>query len=492
MKTVNLPPDAPTLMWSTRAIGYTTPAAVADLIDNSIFADASQIDIEFMSGDNPYFSILDNGEGMSSSELKQAMKYGSGNPLQNRATNDLGRFGLGLKTASLSQCRKLTVISKKDGALCAYCWDLDYVFKVEKWELLELDAEDICALPQVNALKKYNSGTIVLWNNLDKIFAGDNDKDSGLLLRVREVEEHLALTFHRYLQGEPGLNKVAIRINGIQVKAKDPFFIQKSDEMPTESIPVPYIDSIGEKKNTIVSVTPFILPFSDSLTQEELNYLGGKDGLTKNQGFYIYRNKRLIVSADWFRLTRKTDLSKLCRVRVDIPNCLDEIWTIDIKKSMAIPPEVVLTNLRRIVAPIVKAGKRKYKFRAIKETSSDGVKIWTSNETRSGMIYSINPEYPIYKELYEAIEDKRKFQTFIKLIEQNIPVNAIHSDFYDDKKYAFEDVDVSLQNAMSNLRALLKEVKPEYREEEFKELMSLMPFSEFEISFKDLGDIDNG
>ena len=108
------------------------------------------------------------------------------------------------------------------------------------------------------------------------------------------------------------------------------------------------------------------------------------------------------------------------------------------------------------------------------------------------MIYSINPEYPIYKELYDAIEDKKKFQTFIKIIEQNIPVNAIHSDFYDDKKYAFEDVDVSLQNAMTNLRSLLKEVKPEYREEEFKELMSLMPFSEFEISFEDLGDIDNG
>lgn len=492
MKTVILPPDAPTLMWSTRAIGYTTPAAVADLIDNSIFADASQIDIEFMSGDNPYFSILDNGEGMSSFELQQAMKYGSGNPLQNRAANDLGRFGLGLKTASLSQCRKLTVISKKDGVISAYCWDLDHVFKVERWELLELDPDDICALPQVEALNKLSKGTIVLWNNLDKIFAGDDNKDAGLLLRIREVEEHLALTFHRFLQGEPGLKKVTIRINGIQVKPIDPFFIQKSDEMPTESIPVSYIDNKGEKKNTSVSVTPFILPFSDSLTQEELDSLGGKDGLIKNQGFYIYRNKRLIVSADWFRLTRKTDLSKLCRVRVDIPNCLDEIWTIDVKKSMAIPPEVVLTNLRRIVAPIVKAGKRKYRFRAVKETAPEGVKVWIPSETRNGMIYSINPEYPIYKELYETMEDKKKFQTFIRIIEQNIPVNAIHSDFYDDKKYAFEDVDVSLQNAMANLRSLLKEVKPEYREEEFKELMSLMPFSEFEIRFEDLGDIDNG
>ena len=492
MKTVILPPDAPTLMWSTRAIGYTTPAAVADLIDNSVSANATQIDIEFMSGDAPYFSILDNGDGMSASELRQAMKYGSGNPLQNRATNDLGRFGLGLKTASLSQCRKLTVISKKNGETSAYCWDLDHVFEVEKWELIELDSDDIQNLPQMSTLSKYCEGTIVLWNNLDKIFAGDNDKDAGLLIRIREVEEHLALTFHRFLQGEPGLKKVAIKINGIPVKPIDPFFVSKSDEMPTEPIPVKYLDADGTEKTAAVNVTPFILPFSDSLTQDELDALGGKDGLIKNQGFYIYRNKRLIVAADWFRLTRKTDLSKLCRVRVDIPNCLDEIWTIDVKKSMAIPPEVVLTNLRRIVAPIVRAGKRKYKFRAVKETSSEGVRIWTSNETRNGMIYSINPEYPIYKELYEQIGDKSKFQTFIRLIEQNIPVNAIHSDFYDDKKYAFEDVDVSLQNAIANLRSLLREVQPEYREDEFAELMSMMPFSEYEIRFEDLGDIDNG
>ena len=191
MKTVILPPDAPTLMWSTRAIGYTTPAAVADLIDNSVSANATEIDIEFMSGDAPYFSILDNGDGMSASELRQAMKYGSGNPLQNRATNDLGRFGLGLKTASLSQCRKLTVISKKNGETSAYCWDLDHVFEVEKWELIELDSDDIQNLPQMSTLSKYSEGTIVLWNNLDKIFAGDNDKDAGLLIRIREVEGRL-------------------------------------------------------------------------------------------------------------------------------------------------------------------------------------------------------------------------------------------------------------------------------------------------------------
>ena len=490
MKTVILPPDAPTLMWATRSIGYTTPAAVADLIDNSISAGASKIKIEFLSGETPYFSILDNGEGMSSSELRQAMKYGSSNPFQSRQIDDLGRFGLGLKTASLSQCKKLTVVSKKNEELSSYCWDLDHVFDSGQWELIELTKEEICELPQISTLLNCSNGTIVIWNKLDKIFAGDNNTEASLLLHIREVEDHLALTFHRFLQGEPGIKKIEIQINEIPIKPINPFF--KSDEMPPENIPVDYTDSHGRPQITTVCVTPFILPFSDSLTQEELDYLGGKDGLIKSQGFYIYRNKRLIVAADWFRLTRKTDLTKLCRVRVDIPSCLDEIWTIDVKKSMAIPPAVVLTNLRRIISPIIKAGKRKYKFRAIKETDNTNTKVWLTNETRNGIIYSINPDYPIYKHLLAQTPDKKTLQIFIKLIEQTIPVNAIHSDFYDDKKYAFEDVDVSLQNAIFNLKSLLKDVKPEDRKAVFEELMGIMPFSEFDLKFDDLGDIENG
>ena len=107
MKPVIMPPDAATLMWSTRAIGYTTPAAVADLIDNSISAGASEISIQYVSGENGYIAILDNGEGMSAEDLRLAMKYGSGDPWQERSESDLGRFGLGLKTASLSQCLRL-------------------------------------------------------------------------------------------------------------------------------------------------------------------------------------------------------------------------------------------------------------------------------------------------------------------------------------------------------------------------------------------------
>lgn len=492
MRSIDMPPDAPTLMWSTRAIGYTTSAAIADLIDNSISANASHINIEFMSGEEAYISILDDGTGMSSQELRLAMKYGSGTPWQVRNENDLGRFGLGLKTASLSQCKKLTVASKRGGLLSAYCWDLDHVIHVKRWELLELDQDDLAVNPQIQQLNRYQEGTIVIWNNLDKIFAGDDDKDKGLLKKIQEVEEHIAVTYHRFLQGEPGLKKICISSNGILIKPQDPFYIAKSDEMPSEQIPVRYTDFNGIERVDNVVVTPFILPFADLLTQDELESLGGKDGLVKNQGFYIYRNKRLIVAASWFRITRKTDLSKLCRVRVDIPNSLDEIWTIDVKKSMAIPPEIVLNSLRRIVAPIINAGRRKYKFRATKESSSDHIQVWLRRESRKGVIYSINPNYPIYKELIEDVKERSKLQIFVRLIEQTIPVNSIHTDFYEDKKYAFEDVDGSLENIIMNLKDLLKEVRIDQRQDEFMELMSMMPFSDYDIKYSDLGEIDNG
>lgn len=490
MKPLFMPPDAATLMWSTRAIGYTTPSAIADLIDNSISANASIIHIEFVSGEDSYVSILDNGNGMYHKDLQLAMKYGSGNPLATREENDLGRFGLGLKTASLSQCRKLTVVSKKDGNLAAYCWDLDHVFCVQAWELLELNHDEIQLLPQVEKLNHLEEGTVVVWNKLDKMCAGDEDKEKGFLLRIREVEEHLSLTFHRFLQGEPGLRKLEIYSNGILLQAKDPFYISKSDQMPAERIPVMYVTPFHEERTSYVTVTPYILPFSDSISQEELDNLGGKEGLIRNQGFYVYRNRRLIVSANWFRVTRKTDLTKLCRVKVDIPNTLDDQWTIDVKKSMATPPEVVLRNLKRIISPIIKAGKRKYRFRAVNEIKADsGIQLWVPQETRKGMIYTINPDYPVLKEIMQDIPDQRKMKVFLRLLEQNIPVNAIHTDFYDDRKYAFEDVDVALENVKANLKELLKEMKPDDRYEGFKDLMTMMPFAEYDLSFEDLGDL---
>lgn len=485
MRECILPPDAPSMMWSTRAIGYTTEAAVADLIDNSITAGASKIEINYSSYENGYISILDNGSGMFSSELIQAMKYGSTNPLEERSDLDLGRFGLGLKTASLSQCRQLTVASRKDGINSAYCWDLDHImYEAKDWALLELDEEEIKELPQISKLEEQAEGTLVVWRKLDKICAGQEDKEEGLQTKILDVMKHLAMTFHRYLQGETGLKKLSIICNGNVLAPIDPFYTAKSTSMFSEPVHIKVKKNDTVYKETIL-ITPYILPFPESLTQQEIDVLGGKDGLIKNQGFYIYRNKRLIVAADWFRLARKTDLSKLCRVCVDIPNSMDEEWTLDVKKSMAIPPSVIVQNLRRIIKKIITNGKRTYRFRAKKEVTGN-VKLWVPGETRNGVIYTINRKYPLIKQLMDGTKKDKHLEIVLKLIEQNIPLNTIHSDFHDDKKFAYEDSKVAEDNILAQLSELLSEVQEEDKKETFNMLMGISPFDAYEIDYEEV------
>ncbi|WP_139905465.1 ATP-binding protein [Clostridium thermarum] len=162
MRTINLPPYAPTLIESTRAIGYSLDTAIADIIDNSITAQASVVNIEFFPIGQPYISILDNGLGMTGDELNIAMQYGSKNPIEEREPDDLGRFGLGLKTASLSQCRRLTVVSLKNGELSGRMWDIDYVLQTGEWSLIILENDEIEQLPQYNELIKNEKGTLVV------------------------------------------------------------------------------------------------------------------------------------------------------------------------------------------------------------------------------------------------------------------------------------------------------------------------------------------
>ena len=328
MKTIDLPPYAPTLMESTRAIGYSIEAAIADIIDNSIAAKASQIDIDFFPIGESYISVLDNGCGMTQEELVSAMQYGSRNPLEDRAVDDLGRYGLGLKTASLSQCRVLTVISKTRGSIIGAQWNLNHVQSAESWSLILFDSDEANQYPGIYKLKAYASGTLVVWQDLDKFAVGENDMAEAFSRKMGLIREHLSLVFHRYLSGEPGLKKLEIKMNDERVEPQDPFLSKKSTQLMDEET----IIVRGQK----VKVTPYILPHTSKLTQKELKALGGKDGLRKNQGFYVYRNKRLLVWGSWFRLMRQGDLSKLARVQVDIPNSLDDLWTLDIKNGIAL------------------------------------------------------------------------------------------------------------------------------------------------------------
>jgi DNA mismatch repair enzyme (predicted ATPase) len=329
MKDKECVPYAPSLIESMRSLGYSFSSAIADIIDNSISAQSNRISIVTEPSNNPYLYILDDGYGMTKSELYEAMRYGSGNPQARRSQTDLGRFGLGLKSASLSQCRKLVVISKKNGELSGYSWDMDYVISCGSWMLKEFSETEIREYPQLSRLFSQKSGTYVFWSEFDRIKEGAGDISVTFNKLLDDMVNHLSLVFHRFI--EEGLR---IDLNGYEINARDPFLTHhRATQRKRESSF--YI------KDEKITLKPYILPHISKLSQEDIVSLGGKDRITNDQGFYVYRNKRLIIWGTWFRLERKDELNKLARVMVDIPNSLDSLWAIDIKKSSAMLPDII-------------------------------------------------------------------------------------------------------------------------------------------------------
>lgn len=428
MKTKSLPPYAPTLIESTRAIGYSLEAAVADIIDNSIAANAKNVDIYFFPIDGAYIAILDNGKGMAEEEIDIAMQYGSKNPIEERDKKDLGRFGLGLKTASLSQCRCLTVISKQGDNLEGRQWDIDHVTEVGDWSLNILDEEDIQQIPQFDELIKNESGTLVVWQKLDRLKAGEINFELSLGRKIDRVRDHLSLVYHRYLAGESGITKLKLSINGEKIKGVDPFLTEKSVQaMDDETLVIQ-----GNK----ILVRPYILPHISKLTSDEIKMLGGKDGLRKQQGFYVYRNKRLLVWGTWFRMMRQGDLSKLARIRVDIPNTLDDLWTLDIKKSSALPPAEVRKNLEIIINQIAERSKRTWTFRGKKEVSDTETHVWNRMKNKQGgFYYEVNREHPLVQQMIKVNPDiEVSLNALLQQIEMGLPLNQLYVDLNNDEQ----------------------------------------------------------
>lgn len=438
MREIEHPPHAASLLESMRSIGYSIDSALADLIDNSISAKAKHINIEFRPFDDPYIAVIDDGDGMTREILQSAMRHGSTNPLQERHIDDMGRYGLGLKTSSLSQCRRMTVVSLRDGALSAYCWDLDIVVSRGSWVMLELDEEDISRIPHLDGLKSHGKGTIVLWQNLDRLTAGESSIDKALGQQMDHARDHLSLVFHRFISPDPGCSRVNIKINEWLLPPIDPFL---SHHKATQHLDEDSFNVEGRK----VVVKPFILPHANKLLPSEMKLAGGADGLRSQQGFYIYRSRRLIIWGTWFRLGRKDELSKLARVRVDIPNSLDHLWTLDIKKSAAHPPEVVRFNLRRTVERIREVSGRTIKFRGRSADRGELIPGWCEILDRGGVRFDINRDHPSVKAFSKRLAkpDATAFDSVLAVIESSFPGDALYSRMASDVRSAFNGEEVS-------------------------------------------------
>lgn len=471
MKELDLPPYAPSLIESMRSIGYSFDSAISDIIDNSIAAKASKVSIQFRPFQNPYIAIIDDGIGMSPKELVTGMRHGHKNPLEKRASGDLGRYGLGLKTASLSQCRKLTVVTMKDGVLSGCRWDIDFIIEKEKWTLLILDKKEIAKIPHVDELIKKGTGTIVLWEELDKLALVEISLEDGLGKKMDHAREHLALIFHRFLNSEEGLPALKISINNLEVKAIDPFLRKhKATQVLDE-------DSFTVEKQKI-SVKPFILPHISKLNSSDAELAGGKDGLRSQQGFYIYRNGRLIIWGTWFKIAGKDELSKLARVKVDIPNSLDHLWTLDIKKSVAHPPEIVRKNLKRIIEKIRDASGRTLIYRGRSTSKSELVLGWKEISDRDGFRYEINLEHP-YLNLIKSKISEGEFQllkSFLKILEATLPVDSIYSRIASDQKNLAA---INPPDIKDMLEIYLKGLEKQEAQIMLEGLMNIEPFNKF-------------
>ena len=427
MKQLQSIPNAPYLVESMRSLGYSFEDAIADLVDNSISARAKHVKIIQKPSDNPELIVFDDGDGMSEEELIEALRFGSRSPDEIREGDDLGRFGLGMKTASLSQCRKLIVASKKSGKISCASWDLDVIKDTNDWSVIQYDDEnEVNELPELQRLfSMVESGTYVLLRNFDRLAESSDSIQSAMTDCIAKTRDHLSLVFHRIISE----NGVRIDINNNPIEPLDPFleYHKGTQKLQTERI---YID--GEE----IIAQPFILPHMNNLTKEDFRRVGGKDDLRANQGFYIYRCKRLIIWGTWFRLENKRELNKLARVRVDIPNSLDSIWSIDVKKSTATIPQKIRKQLSNTISDAIFKSGRTITHRRKLDRDNDYVYIWNrETDSDDNAIYSINREHQLLQLFYDTLDDSQQkiFENILETIESGLLAPNLYADAAADK-----------------------------------------------------------
>lgn len=417
-------PHAASLVESLRAFGYELPTALADLIDNSITAGAKNVWVDFhWGGEDSVVVVTDDGGGMSEEKLVDAMRPGSQNPLKAREPNDLGRFGLGLKTASFSQCRRVTVRSLvRGGKPATRCWSLDHIANVNEWQLLR--SGDPMAEPHFHRLSELEKGTAVVWQNLDRLVRGtetENDYDEDAFLRSAEAcGAHFAAVFHRLMEDRNGVN---IFLNNRAIVPWDPFL---KSEAATQILATDQLSYLGHR----IVVKPFVLPHLSRIDAESHRRAAGVRGWNAHQGFYIYRNRRLLVSGDWLGIKgwRQEEHYKLARIQVDLPNALDHEWEIDVTKSRARPPEKLRREFVRIGERTRSVAKRVYSYRGAKLVPAEGkerVFLWEQTTKHNQVSYRVNRDHPLVKQVRAACSDVAKFGALLRLIEETIPVPLI-------------------------------------------------------------------
>lgn len=434
-KTRNAPPSAVAMLESLRGLGYSTAAALADIVDNSISAGAAEVRIDFAwDGQKSRISVLDNGRGMSDAELESAMRLGYKNPLVAREAHDLGRFGMGLKTASFSQCRRLTVATVKDAVPSCLRWDLNELAANPESGWLLFEGPAIGSTLFIAGLRSKKAGTLVLWEMLDRIVT-DSYKSDDYLALTDDVENHLAMVFHRLLQGPRA--RLKLLLNGRAIKPWDPFMTGHTAK-PWTSPTARHSTEYG-----VIEVQCHVLPHRDKLTAAEFEANGGPAGWTAQQGFYVYRNERLLVAGGWLglgnsRAWNREEAHRLARIRLDIPNTADAEWKIDVRKSTARPPVSLKPWLTQLAENTRERARRVFAYRGTPAPSQGNAPIeqaWRVERIKSGMRYRIEEKHPSVAAVLDSAGDLQSLiKAMLRVIEETVPVQRIWLDTAEHKE----------------------------------------------------------
>lgn len=420
---INNPPIAEDFMEAARSFGnYSLALSLADLIDNSITAGADNIWID-ASYEKDEIRILDDGRGMSRCELISAMRMASRNPKSDISKNELGRFGLGLKTASFAQADQLLVISKFNDEINGAQWDLN---NISDWSMSVLDAEELS--PFESELSVKFSGTEIIWQKLTRLNESGNVSEQQFNHLLVAASDEVRVIFHRFMEGIKS-KKLNIFLNGEVLKPFNPFYLKSKATNPLPEKVILY-------KNEKITITPVILPHFSKMGPgaSEYKMLAGEEGFVKNSGFYVYRENRLIIRGTWFKLFPHGELSKLARVMIDIPNSLDAEWKITVDKSEAQLPSFLRAELRKLIKEqITSKSVKVIKGKQVLTNNKNLNIVWNTERKHGNTSFRINKSHPILLDFLKSLsQEKQKLaKSVFTLIENSIPLTSIHALYAD-------------------------------------------------------------
>ncbi len=444
-------PNPEYLIKSIAEQGYSLESSLADLMDNSISANADKIEVLIKMDQEPFtLFIADNGDGMDEETLKKNMQFPSNSPEQTRNALDLGRFGLGMKTASFSQTRCFTVLSKRKGTLVytGRTWDVNYLKKVGKWRLLVNTKEEIARLiyqynllseGHLNRYENFEANTIIIWKGLYKFenYLEEANRQLALKKQISEVtSDYLSIVFHRYMERITAPLK--IRINNELITPFNPF-PKLSDVRPIEY----------KQKNfstDTIKIEGFVLPAKSIEESKSISIWTTKNrSLMDMEGIYIYRADRLIHFGGWNGLIKKAPRLQLARLRVDIGNSVDHLLHLNVAKSQIEIPHDLKAAFEKYIDELKTQAEREFYNRDIRTFSSskeeDKSQLFERKASNKGPLLEVNNNFPILSSLINGLDKEQiiKLNLVIRMI--NTRINKIRQTHEDKTFVGIEEKD---------------------------------------------------